>query len=219
MLPDAVGREVFRQIARVRERPGRDLLQGGGWVAMPRALARKMPGAGRGPAWQYLFPATCGERAAAKASPPRERGAKGGDGGGPSGDSRQARDLPHVSPLLRDPPPGRRLRHPHDPGAARTKERPDHQDLDPRSEPQSRRRDQPPGPTSERTAPRGTAEGGTIADTPPPFPRALGTPRALQRWPRIAQGPHLARQAGSQARCAGRAAIENALSCSSGIDL
>jgi integrase len=58
MLPDAVGREVFRQIARVRERPGRDLLQGGGWVAMPRALARKMPGAGRGPAWQYLFPAT-----------------------------------------------------------------------------------------------------------------------------------------------------------------
>ena len=42
---------------RVRSRHTRDLLDGGGWVALPYALARKYPNAGRAWAWQWLFPA------------------------------------------------------------------------------------------------------------------------------------------------------------------
>jgi integron integrase len=58
MLPRALDADLRRQVADVRRRHAADLHAGAGWVALPDALARKMPNAGRDPAWQYLFPAT-----------------------------------------------------------------------------------------------------------------------------------------------------------------
>jgi site-specific recombinase XerD len=58
VLPRALDADLRRQVADVRRRHAADLHAGAGWVALPDALARKMPNAGRDPAWQYLFPAT-----------------------------------------------------------------------------------------------------------------------------------------------------------------
>ncbi len=58
MLPRAIDPELRRQVKEVRRRHEADLRAGDGWVALPDALARKMPNAGRDTAWQYLFPAT-----------------------------------------------------------------------------------------------------------------------------------------------------------------
>lgn len=58
MLPVRLVPNIARQIERVREQHRQDLDDGAGWVALPGALERKYPNAGREPAWQYLFPAT-----------------------------------------------------------------------------------------------------------------------------------------------------------------
>lgn len=58
MLPVRLVPNIARQIERVREQHRQDLDDGAGWVAMPGALNRKYPNAGRELAWQYLFPAT-----------------------------------------------------------------------------------------------------------------------------------------------------------------
>src|SRR5690606_10190943 len=55
ILPAALKSDIERQIDRARRRHDADVGRGGGWVAIPRALARKMPGAARDFAWQYLF--------------------------------------------------------------------------------------------------------------------------------------------------------------------
>lgn len=58
MLPRALATDLRRQLERTRERHVADLKEGAGWVAMPHALARKMPRAAKESAWQFLFPAT-----------------------------------------------------------------------------------------------------------------------------------------------------------------
>lgn len=58
MVPDALRPALAAQIGRVRGLHEADLARGAGWVAMPGALAGKLPGAARELAWQYLFPAT-----------------------------------------------------------------------------------------------------------------------------------------------------------------
>jgi integron integrase len=57
MLPAVLRPDITRQIERVRARHGKDRDIGAGWVAMPSGLERKMPGAARQLAWQWLFPA------------------------------------------------------------------------------------------------------------------------------------------------------------------
>jgi integron integrase len=58
MLPQAVAAPLRRHLERVRARHDRDLAEGAGWVELPDALARKLPGAGRDWTWQWVFPAT-----------------------------------------------------------------------------------------------------------------------------------------------------------------
>jgi integrase len=58
MLPGSVKADLAKYIERVRALHQRDLRQGAGWVELPWALARKYPNAGRGWAWQWVFPAT-----------------------------------------------------------------------------------------------------------------------------------------------------------------
>jgi integron integrase len=57
ILPAALRPALERQLQRVARQHARDLSRGGGWATMPAALARKMPGAARELAWQYIFPA------------------------------------------------------------------------------------------------------------------------------------------------------------------
>lgn len=58
MLPEAVRAELGRHLQIVRDQHGQDLESGAGWVALPSALERKYPYAGREWAWQWVFPAT-----------------------------------------------------------------------------------------------------------------------------------------------------------------
>ncbi len=58
MLPEIVKADLARHLERVREQHQRDLQAGAGWVALPTALARKYPNAGREWVWQWTFPAT-----------------------------------------------------------------------------------------------------------------------------------------------------------------
>jgi len=57
-LPEAILRNVRRQMERVRAQHRADVEKGAGWVALPRAFAVKSPDAGRKLPWQWLFPAT-----------------------------------------------------------------------------------------------------------------------------------------------------------------
>jgi integron integrase len=57
MLPAALRRDLRRQIEHVRQQHEKDMRLGAGWVAVPGALARKAPHAGRELSWQFLFPA------------------------------------------------------------------------------------------------------------------------------------------------------------------
>jgi integron integrase len=60
VLPHAVRRPLADQVARVAARHAAECADGidAGWVALPEALDRKYPAAGRSLAWQWLFPAT-----------------------------------------------------------------------------------------------------------------------------------------------------------------
>jgi integron integrase len=57
VLPGVLKDVLRRQLDRVRRRHEADLSVGAGWVALPHGLDRKMPGAGRQLAWQFVFPA------------------------------------------------------------------------------------------------------------------------------------------------------------------
>jgi integron integrase len=57
MLPEGVVAPLTRHLERVRAMHGRDLARGGGAVALPDALERKVPSAARAWAWQWVFPA------------------------------------------------------------------------------------------------------------------------------------------------------------------
>lgn len=58
ILPGSLRGPLEAQVRRVAELHERDLRRGRGWVALPNALGRKFPNAGRELAWQWLFPAT-----------------------------------------------------------------------------------------------------------------------------------------------------------------
>ncbi len=58
LLPGGVHNELKLQLHRAHRQHENDLRQGAGWVALPHALARKYPNAGREWAWQWVFPAT-----------------------------------------------------------------------------------------------------------------------------------------------------------------
>jgi len=58
MMPSLVRRSLVAHLERVKQVHLKDLDQGAGSVAMPRALARKYPGSSRQWRWQWVFPAT-----------------------------------------------------------------------------------------------------------------------------------------------------------------
>ena len=58
MIPARLVGPLSEQIACVRRQHDADLRLGDGWVALPDALMRKYPNAGRELGWQWLFPAT-----------------------------------------------------------------------------------------------------------------------------------------------------------------
>ena len=58
LLPQAIKPELIRQLEAGRAQHESDLAEGAGWVALPGALGRKYPNAGREWAWQWVFPAT-----------------------------------------------------------------------------------------------------------------------------------------------------------------
>ena len=58
MLPASLTGEVAEQVRRVGLLHRREIAAGRGFVALPDALARKMPSAQRQLRWQWLFPAT-----------------------------------------------------------------------------------------------------------------------------------------------------------------
>ena len=58
VLPAAAAVPLREHLARVRALHARDLARGAGRVALPGALERKLPQAGREWGWQWVFPAT-----------------------------------------------------------------------------------------------------------------------------------------------------------------
>jgi integron integrase len=58
MLPARIEGDLHRHLAIVREQHRNDLDEDAGWVALPHALMRKYPNAGREWRWQWFFPAT-----------------------------------------------------------------------------------------------------------------------------------------------------------------
>lgn len=58
MLPRVARAALEVRLDRTREQWRRDLEHDAGWVALPHALDRKLPGAGREWSWQWVFPAT-----------------------------------------------------------------------------------------------------------------------------------------------------------------
>lgn len=57
VLPARACDPLARHLARLHEQHQRDLVDGAGWVAVPNALGRKYPNAGRTWPWQWVFPA------------------------------------------------------------------------------------------------------------------------------------------------------------------
>jgi integron integrase len=58
MLPQALRGALLSHLSRVRRLHDEDVARGAGWVALPDALGRKHPNAGRQLGWQWVFPAT-----------------------------------------------------------------------------------------------------------------------------------------------------------------
>ena len=58
LLPAVAKRALTRHLQNVKRQHDADLSHGAGWVALPAALARKYPNAGREWTWQWVFPAT-----------------------------------------------------------------------------------------------------------------------------------------------------------------
>lgn len=58
LLPEVIRARLREHLVGVKRLHERDLTQGAGWVELPDALGRKLPGAARAWAWQWVFPAT-----------------------------------------------------------------------------------------------------------------------------------------------------------------
>ena len=87
---------------------------------------------------------TPGDGRARRSLPPRDSPATRRPSSGARVANRQASELSHTAPRLRNPSPGRRLRQPHDPRAPWPQRREHHHDLLPRVEPRRPRRPNPP---------------------------------------------------------------------------
>ena len=57
MVPERGREGLVMHLERVRQLHERDLARGGGRVALPDALDRKVPSAANALAWQWVFPA------------------------------------------------------------------------------------------------------------------------------------------------------------------
>ena len=148
MLPVAVKADLLRHLNAVRGQHEIDLQAGAGWVELPWALARKYPQrrarvalAVGVPGDPHVFRPD--HRRTPTSSPSRIRPPACRPDRCPSSGHRQARELPHVSPLLCHPPAGGRPRHPDSPGTPRPPGRQHHHDLNTRPEPGPRRRPRP----------------------------------------------------------------------------
>ncbi len=58
MLPASARADLGEHLERIRRQHEADVAAGAGWVELPDALDRKLSGAGRDWAWQWVFPAT-----------------------------------------------------------------------------------------------------------------------------------------------------------------
>lgn len=58
LMPEVIRPRLREHLVGVMGLHDRDLSQGAGWVELPDALGRKLPGAARAWAWQWVFPAT-----------------------------------------------------------------------------------------------------------------------------------------------------------------
>jgi integron integrase len=58
MLPRSVKADLVAWLEAVAQQHQRDQDHGAGWVQLPRALSRTLPGAGRELGWQFIFPAS-----------------------------------------------------------------------------------------------------------------------------------------------------------------
>ena len=140
MLPAVVKEDLRLHLEGVQRQHQRDLGRGAGWVELPDALGRKYPNAGREWGWQWVFPATrfylhretrqrrrhhLHETVIQRAVKEAVRCA---------GLVKHATP-PHLPALVRDPPAGGRLRHPHRAGPAGPPRRRHHDDLHARPQP------------------------------------------------------------------------------------
>ena len=141
VLPGVLVPILERHLARVRAVHERDRARGGGWVALPGALARKYPEAPVSWGWQWVFPASRAAAAggwAGVSAPSAPDGDAAGDasGGAASGNC-QAGGVSHLAAQFRDPPVAGRGGHPDDPGVVGASGRDDDDVVHPC--PQSRR--------------------------------------------------------------------------------
>ncbi len=150
MLPTRSVPALREHLATIQLQHAADLEAGTGTVALPDALAIKYPSAPREWRWQWVFPATRHYRDRLTGAVRRhhlhdtviQRAVRAA-----AARARITKPVPpHLPPQPRHPPPGRRLRHPNDPGAPRPSRRDHHHDLHPRPQPRPRRRPQPPRP-------------------------------------------------------------------------
>ncbi len=120
ILPDSLIPTLQLHLKNVQLIHQRDLKDGFGEVYLPYALAKKYPGAPKDWIWQYLFPASV--RSIDPVS--KKTMQHHADPGVLQKTIRQAAKLaqidkpvtpPYLPPLLRHPPPPKRLRHPHRP--------------------------------------------------------------------------------------------------------
>jgi integron integrase len=58
MLPDAIKKNIFEYLKKIKQQHDKDLKEGFGTVYLPYALDKKYPNANREWAWQYVFPAS-----------------------------------------------------------------------------------------------------------------------------------------------------------------
>jgi Phage integrase family len=126
MLPDASRDALQHHLEGVRRMHHGDLAAGFGQVVLPGALDRKYPHAAtdwlwpiRVSGWADLSRRTV--RAADPIPPARVGDTAGGDRGRAKGGVGRAGRVPHISPFVRDPPTGSRVRHPHRPRTARSR--------------------------------------------------------------------------------------------------
>ena len=56
LLPASLKKALIRQIARVKEQHGTDVMKGHGRAPVPKAIASKYPSATEDTSWQYVFP-------------------------------------------------------------------------------------------------------------------------------------------------------------------